>query len=151
MNGWLWLHLSLIFAGFIGLAAAVGSAVLYLWQSSQLKSKHPNGTFLKLPSLEMLDRVHFRALVTGVIFFSLGILTGFIWATDLKVLGSLWRDPRVSLSFLTCFLYWIVAGVRITSLRRGQKIAIGTLIVFGLLFITFISTYYAPSSIHPGF
>ena len=151
MSPWLWVHLGLIFAGIAGLATAVGSAVLYLWQSSQIKSKHLGNIFLNLPSLDALDRVHYRALVAGVIFFSLGILTGILWATDLRVVGSLWRDPRVSLSFLTCFLYWVIAGVRITSLRRGQKIAIGTLIVFGLLFITLISTYYAPSSIHSGF
>jgi ABC-type uncharacterized transport system permease subunit len=151
MSPWLWVHFGLILLGLAGLATAVGSAALYLWQSSQLKSKRPGAIFLKLPSLDALDRVHYRALIIGVAFFSLGILTGFFWASDIRAMGSIWRDLKVSLSFLTCFLLWVLAGVRITTIRRGQKIAVGTLIVFALLFLTFFSSYYAPSAFHQGF
>ena len=149
-DAWFWIHIGLLSAGLAGLAASVSSAVLYLWQSSQLKSRHPGVVFLKLPSLDMLDKAHVRTLVAGVILFSLGILSGFFWATDLRELGGIWRDPKVWLSFLTCFLFWGIVSLRLSSLRRGQKIALGTLLAFVLLFVTFMSSYYAPSAFHRG-
>src|SRR3989338_1402445 len=44
---WLALHLGLILSGLAGLLTAVSSAMMYLLQSAQLKSKHPGKTFFK--------------------------------------------------------------------------------------------------------
>ncbi len=150
VDGWFWMHISFIFLGLAGFVTALSSAVMYLLQSSQLKSKHPGKTFLKLPALDALDKIHFRSLVGGVILFSLGILSGVYWARDLREFGQIVRDPKVLLSLLTCLMYWMIVGLRISALRRGQKIAAGTLIVFLLLFVTMMSSYYAPSSFHRG-
>lgn len=144
---WFWFHTSLILSGFAGLIIAVSGAVMYLLQSAQLKSKHLGRIFLKLPSLNALDRLHFSALSWGVILFSLGILSGILWAKDMKELGEVLKDPKVVLSFLTCLLYWVVLSFRLSALRRGQKIAVGTVLVFALLFVTF----FAPSGFHKGF
>ena len=150
LNIWFWIHISLFLSGVLGLVTALGTAVLYLWQSAQLKSKHPGKVFFRLPALDTLDRLHFRALGAGVILFSLGILSGLFWASDLKAWRDILRDPKVILSFFTCFLYWVLLCLRLSALRRGQKIAFGTLLAFALLFITFISSYFAPSSFHRG-
>ncbi len=149
-DAWFWMHIGFIFCGLAGLVTAVSAAMMYLLQSSQLKSKHPGKTFLKLPALDTLDKIHFRSLVGGVILFSLGILSGLYWATDLQELGQIIRDPKVLLSLLTCSMYWAIVGLRFSALRRGQKIALGTLTVFVLLFLTMMSSYYAPSSFHRG-
>ena len=149
-DAWFWTHVGFLCVALSGLVMAVISALLYLWQSHQLKSKDPGGAFFNLPALNTLEKVHFRALAAGVVFFSLGILSGFFWASDLREMGSLWRDPKVTLSFLTCSLYWVILSLRLSALGRGQKIAAGTLVVFVLLFATFLSSYYAPSSFHRG-
>jgi ABC-type uncharacterized transport system permease subunit len=150
VDGWLWAHFGLILAGFVGLATAVFSAALYLWQSSQLKSKHPGRSFMRLPSLDALDTVHFRALVWGVGLFSLGLFAGVVWATDLRELGGVLRDSRAVLSLITCVLFWAIVSLRLSALRRGQKIAAGTLIVFLLLFLTIASSYVVPGTFHGG-
>lgn len=144
---WHWTHISLMLAGFAGLIVAVFSAGIYLFQSYQLKSKHLRPAVFKLPSLDILDRVHFRSLSFGVIFFSLGILAGFFWAHDLQGMSEIFRDPKVILSFFTCLLYWLVFLVRLSALRRGQKIAAGTVLAFGLLVVTFLSNHHAPMAI----
>ena len=138
---WLWLHLGLILSGLAGLLTAVSSAMMYLLQSAQLKSKHPGGLFFKLPSLDSLDRVHFVSLVWGILLFSLGILSGVLWAQNLRELGQVLGDKKVILSLATCFLYWGILAMRFSSLRRGQKIAIGTVFVFILLFVTIVSSH----------
>ena len=147
-NLWLWTHLGLILIGFAGLASAVLSAALYLWQSFQLKSKHPGASFMSLPSLDALDRVHFRSLIAGLIFFTLGLLAGLIWAGDLRELGALWRDPRAILSILTCLFFWIIVSVRLSTLRRGQKMAVSTVIAFTLLSLAVVSSHVVPGTFH---
>ncbi len=148
---WLWLHTGLILTGFTSLIIAFSSALMYILQSAQLKSRQPGRIFSKLPSLNTLDRLHFTSLSWGVILFSLGVLSGFFWATNMKELHEILRDPKVILSFVTCAMYWTILSFRLSALRRGQKIAAGTVIIFVLLFITFISSQFAPTGFHKGF
>jgi ABC-type transport system involved in cytochrome c biogenesis permease subunit len=147
---WLWTHFGLVLAGLAGLLGAVLSAALYLWQSSQLKSKHPGASFMRLPSLDALDRAHVRSLIAGVVLFTFGLLAGLVWAGDLRALGGLWRDPRAILSLITCLLFWAIVSLRLSTLRRGQKIAASTLIVFLLLSLTIASSYVVPGAFHGG-
>ncbi len=142
---WLWIHLGLIFTGFFFLAAAGAAALMYLFQSAQLKSHHPNALSLRLPSLDSIDRLHLLALFWGILFFSLGILTGLLWANESHALANVFRLPKVSLSLVTCLAYWAVWAVRVSALRRGQKIAYSTLLLGGLLVLTFVSAYAVPA------
>ena len=148
---WLKLHTGLMLAGFAGLITAVSAALMYLIQSRQLKSKHIGNASFKLPPLETLDRVHFRALVWGVILFSLGILCGFFSARDRQELMEVLKDPKVDLSFAACAAYWVILGLRLSSLRRGQKIAGGTVLVFILLFAILAGVYFTPQGFHKGY
>ena len=150
-DAWFWTHVGFLCVALSGLVLAVLSAILYLWQSHQLKSKHPGQAFFKLPALDTLEKIHFRALAAGVVFFSLGILSGFFWASDIRAMRIVWHDPKVTLSFLTCALYWMIVSLRLSALRSGQKIATGALVVFALLFVTLLSSYYAPSTFHRWF
>jgi ABC-type uncharacterized transport system permease subunit len=150
-RGWLGAHIGFMTAGFAALALAAAAALMYLLQSSQLKSKHLGKAFLKLPSLGALDRLHFRSLCLGVIFFSAGILTGVFWASDLKELPQLVKDPKVLLSFFTAFLYWVILAFRLSSLRRGQKIAACTVLVLVFLLVTLMSSHYLPAGVGKAF
>ena len=150
-SGWLWLHLSFILTGFSSLIIAVSSALMYLLQSAQLKSKHPGKIFLKLPALDTLDRIHFRALAWGVILFSLGSLMGFLWVKNANDLKQVLRDPTVILSFVTCLIYWVILSFRLSALRRGQKIAISTILVFVLIFLTLLTSSIGSTGFHRGF
>ena len=147
-NGWLWVHFGPILAGLAGLAAAVSSAALYLWQSHQLKSKHPGPSLMRLPSLDALDKVHVRSLIVGAGLFSLGLFAGVVWAGDLRELRSVLRDPRAVLSLITCLMIWAIVSLRLSSLQRGQKIAAGTLIVFFLLSLAIVSSHIMPGALH---
>ncbi|OIO36078.1 MAG: hypothetical protein AUJ72_06180 [Candidatus Omnitrophica bacterium CG1_02_46_14] len=150
-SSWLWLHLSFILTGFSSLMIAASSALMYLLQASQLKSKRLGKIFVKLPSLDTLDRMHFRSLAWGVVLFSLGALIGILWANKTDELRQVFKDPTVILSFLTCFMYWVVLGFRLSALRRGQKIVLSTVIVFVLLFLTILTSNIAPTGFHRGF
>ena len=149
-DGWLWLHISFFILGVAGLATAVVSAGIYLWQSAELKSKHPGRAFFKLPSLDKLDKIHEVALGWGLVLFTLGILSGVFWAQRFQGVGCIFKDPKVLLSFITCFFYWLIFSFRLFTLRRGHKIAIGTLLSTVLLVLTFVSSHYLATLVHWG-
>ena len=66
---------------------------------------------------------------------------------DLKELPQLVKDPKVLLSFFTAFLYWVILAFRLSSLRRGQKIAFGTVLVLAFLLVTLMSSHYLPAGL----
>lgn len=142
---WFLLHAGFIFCGFAGFLAAVSSALMYLAQSAQLKSKHLGRVFVRLPSLGTLDRIHSRSLLIGVVLFSIGILCGLFWAGRLNGREFLLRDPKVILSFFTCGLYCLILVLRLSNVRRGHKIALGTVIAFAALIATFVSAHTTPA------
>lgn len=138
---WLWAHLAFVFSGLTIFAIAVSSAALYLFQSRQLKSHRPGRFFLGLPSLDVLDRIHTYSLVTGVILFSVGLLSGLFFAETKSKIALLGKDPTVTLSITACILYWAIVAIRLSSLSRGRKIAISTLGVFALLFLAVLNAH----------
>lgn len=149
-ENWLWVHITLLVTGLMCLIMAVASALMYLLQSAQIKSKHLGKVFLRLPSLDTLDRLHFYYLSAGVIFFSLGLVSGIFWARDLKRIEQIFSDPMAILSFITCVLYWVILSLRASSIRRGQKIAAGTVFASFLLLVTLLSSTFVPSGFHKG-
>lgn len=147
---WLRLHLGFLLAGLASLIVSVSAALMYLWQSAQLKSRRPGQPFVMLPPLANLDRVHFRSLLWGVVLFSLGIAAGVGWAKDRHVLSAVWHDPKALLSLAGCLLCWVVVSIRLSAMRRGQKIAIGTLVAGIILLLAIGSVHVAPGAIHGG-
>lgn len=145
---WRWIHVGLIVGSMACFFIAVTCAVLYLFQSSQLKSKHVGKVFFKLPSLAVLDRAHFIYSGIGVVFFTLAILSGAFWATFRREPWLMLKEPTVLLSLVTCAFYWVIVGMRASAFTRGKKIAAGTVVIFLLLFLTVLSTYCPISVFH---
>ncbi len=150
-ENWFWIHIALLVTGLMGLLMAVASAFLYLLQSAQIKSKRLGKIFSNLPSLDALDRIHFYYLSAGVIFFTLGLLSGVFWARALHASKQILKDPMAILSFVTCLIYWVILSLRLSTLSRGQKIAAGTVFAFFLLIATLISSVIPSPGFHKGF
>jgi ABC-type uncharacterized transport system permease subunit len=79
VSPWLPIHLGLMFAGIAGFALSSVVGVVYLWARGRLKAKKFAGMG-RLPSLEVLDRIQFRAMLFGFVFLTLGIGAGGVWA-----------------------------------------------------------------------
>ena len=79
VSPWLPIHLGLMFAGIGGFALSSVVGVVYLWARGRLKQKNFSGIG-RLPSLEVLDRIQFRAMLFGFVFLTLGIGAGGVWA-----------------------------------------------------------------------
>lgn len=136
-SGWLGLHIATIFLGYTGFFLTFVAAVMYLIQERELKSKRPQAFYYRLPSLEVLDELYYRSLVFGLPFLSLGILTGFVWAS--RAWTGPWElDPKILASLITWLIYLVLFSTRLSGSWRGRRAAYIAILGFGAVMVTFL-------------
>jgi cytochrome c-type biogenesis protein CcsB len=134
---WLPIHVLFAFVGDAIFALACCAGVLYLMQERFLKSKRAGGLANRLPSLEVLDEINYRALTIGFPLLTIGIVTGAVWAE--YAWGSYWRwDPKENWSLITWLLYAALLHQRLAIKWRGKKAAVMAIVGFGAALFTFL-------------
>jgi ABC-type uncharacterized transport system permease subunit len=146
VSPWLPIHLGLTFAGIAGFALSSVVGIVYLWARGRLKAKkfaHMN----RLPSLEVLDRIQFRAMLFGFVFLTLGIGAGGAWAA--VTLAEPWEvDPKVWFTLLIWAWYGAALQVRVVAGRRGRWTAIFSIVGFGGLLFSLVGLNFLLSGWH---
>lgn len=124
---WMKIHVPANFIGYgtFALAAMVGVAYL-------VKSK---GVFVdRLPSLEVLDDIMYKAIAVGFAFFTIATILGALWAAD--AWGGYWSwDPKETWALIVWLNYAAWLHMRLMKGLRGQIAAWWA--VIGLLVTTF--------------
>jgi cytochrome c-type biogenesis protein CcsB len=143
-SGWLGVHTSLAVLGDSAFAFAFIVSIMYLIQERQLKAKHLGAIFHRLPSLDIMDTLGYRALTFGWPLFTLGMITGSIWANS--AWGSYWSwDPKETWSLITWVIYLVLLHLR-TIGWRGKKMAF--LSILGFIFV--LVSFFVVSRIEMG-
>ncbi len=143
---WLPIHLGLVFAGIAGFALSSAVGVVYLWTRRRLKSKRFDGLG-RLPSLEVLDRIQFRAMLFGFTFLTLGIGAGGAWAA--ASLEQTWAiDPKILFTLLIWLWYGAALQVRLVLGRRGRWTALFSIAGFGGLVFSLLGVNFLLSGWH---
>ena len=128
---WLGLHTSVSFLGYAAFVITFACGLMYLIQERQLKLKRLGAIFHRLPPLDVMDTISYRALSIGWPLFTLGMITGSIWAES--AWGTYWGwQPKETASLLVWVLYLAVLHLR-TIGWRGRKMA--WLSIAGFLFV----------------
>jgi cytochrome c-type biogenesis protein CcsB len=124
---WMKIHVPANFIGYgtFSLAAMVSSAYL-------LKS---NGYLVdRLPSLEVLDDVMYKAIAVGFAFFTIATILGALWAAE--AWGGYWSwDPKETWALIVWLNYAAWLHMRLMKGLRGRAAAWWGLV--GLLVTTF--------------
>jgi len=134
-SGWLGIHTSFAVLGDSAFAFAFIVSIMYLIQEHQLKSKHLGAIFHRLPSLDIMDTLGYKALTFGWPLFTIGMLTGSIWANS--AWGSYWSwDPKETWSLITWVIYLALLHLR-TIGWRGRKMALLSILGFVFVLVSF--------------
>lgn len=144
---WLPVHagVSIIAYGFFSLAFCGG--LMYLLQENELKSKRFGYFFSRLPSLDALDQLNNHCLTIGFAFFTLGIVTGSIWAR--QAWGTYWQwDPKETWSLITWFVYLAQVHQRFTVGWRGKRAAGMAIIGFAAVTFSLWGVSYLLGGVH---
>jgi cytochrome c-type biogenesis protein CcsB len=151
-SAWLPVHVTAAFLGNAVLALAFCVSLVYLLRERQLKEKRMRIDVFsrRLPSLETLDQLNYRALVWGFPLLTLGIVTGALFAKH--TWGSFWSwDEREIFSLITWGLYAGLLEARMVAGWRGRRAATVTIVGFAVLLVSFVFGHLIfPGSKHGG-
>lgn len=140
-GGWLLIHIASIFLGYTAFFLTFVAAVMYLFQERELKSKKPRAFYYRLPSLELCDELSYRSLIIGLPFLSVGILTGFVWAS--RAWKGPWEfDPKILASVVTWLIFLLLFSGRLSGAWRGRRAAYVAIFGFAAMMVTFLGVSF---------
>ena len=124
---WMKIHVPANFIGYGTFALAAMVAVAYLLKS--------NGKLVdRLPELEVLDDIMYKAIAVGFTFFTIATILGGLWAAE--AWGGYWSwDPKETWALIVWLNYAAWLHMRLMKGLRGQIAAWWALV--GLLITTF--------------
>jgi cytochrome c-type biogenesis protein CcsB len=124
---WMKIHVPANFIGYGTFALAAMVAIAYLLKSKGLLAD-------RLPSLELLDDVMYKAIAVGFAFFTIATILGALWAAE--AWGGYWSwDPKETWALIVWLNYAAWLHMRLMKGLRGQVAAWWALV--GLLVTTF--------------
>jgi cytochrome c-type biogenesis protein CcsB len=136
-SAWLGIHTVLAILGSVAFSMAFLAGLMYLIQERFLKSKKFNAIYYKLPSLDVLDDLNYRAIFMGFPLLTVGIISGSIWAE--YAWGAFWStDPKQTWALITWLFYAAMLVGRLSFGWRAKKAAYLAIIGFVGVVFTFI-------------
>lgn len=142
---WLFIHIGFIklFLGAAFIALGIGSIIL-LRTAGFGKDR-----FARLPDDRSLDGTAYRCMALALIFDTLGIVAGAIWAQD--AWGRYWSWDKLEIwsliTWLSIALTLHVRGPFRTSPRTNSLLTIATFVV---AFLTFFGIPFVTTALHKG-
>ena len=127
---WMKIHVPANFIGYGTFALAAMVGVAYLLKSKSVLAD-------RLPSLEVLDDIMYKAIAVGFAFFTIATILGALWAAE--AWGGYWSwDPKETWALIVWLNYAAWLHMRLMKGLRGQVAAwwaIGGLLVTSFAFL----------------
>ncbi|MEW6376072.1 MAG: c-type cytochrome biogenesis protein CcsB [Thermodesulfobacteriota bacterium] len=140
-SDWLFYHVVTSFLGYAAFTISFGVSVLYLlkkmnWARNSL-----------LPDHRTLEDINYKALIVGFLLFTIGIITGAIWAN--YAWGTYWSwDPKETWSLITWIVYAMLLHGRYSGRWMGQKMVYFSIVGFLAVLFTYWGVNYLISGLH---
>ncbi|MCG8529327.1 MAG: cytochrome c biogenesis protein CcsA [Desulfovibrionales bacterium] len=142
------LHIGTLFLSFGLLAMAFGAGILFTRLEAKIKAKEPLNDFEKeLPALTTFDKVNQLAVIAGFPLYTVGLITGFIWAR-IEWGRTLSGDPKEIVSLGVWFIYAWLFHQRLVMGWRGRKAAKAAIWIFGICIFSLIGINIFTSTHH---
>lgn len=142
---WLFIHIGFIklFMGAAFVALGLAAVVLMRWADLG------QARLARMPEDAALDRTAYRCMALALIFDTLGVVAGAIWAQD--AWGRYWSwDPLEVWSLVT----WLTIGLMLhlrASFRTGPAINAGMIVAtWCIAFFTFFGIPFVSTNMHKG-
>lgn len=138
---WGLLHGTFLLLAAVGLTVGAVASLMYLVQTWRLRSKAAPGSGLKMLSLERLADMNRRAVTWSFPLISAGLLVGIVLLAQYKGPSLGWTAPRVISTAGLWLAFLALVLVRYVANSSNRRIAVLTLIAFGLMLLTLASAH----------
>ncbi len=140
---WMKIHVPANFVGYGAFALAAMLGVAYL-----LVEKKPEGVLAKrLPSLDQLDDIMYKAIALGFAFFTVATVLGAMWAAE--AWGGYWSwDPKETWALIVWLNYAAWLHLRLTKGWRGTPLAWWAIVGLFVTLFAFIGVNMFLSGLH---
>ena len=138
---WLKIHVTSMMVASGVLVSSFVFAALYLVKDRSLNARswlHESAASLRLPSLQTLDQLTFRAILLGFPIWTFGTMAGAIWGEH--AWGRWWGwDPKETWAAITWMVYAIYLHAHSLQAWRGRR----TALIATAGFVSILVTLYA--------
>jgi ABC-type transport system involved in cytochrome c biogenesis permease subunit len=138
---WRFLHYALLLLAAVGVCVGFVASLMYLLQAQRLKAKALTSDSVRLLSLERLEAMNRRAINLAFPLLTAGVLIGLALMNDRSQGPTSWTDPRILGGLLLWLLFAVVLYLRYAVHLPGRRLAVLTIVAFGLLLFTLASTH----------
>lgn len=140
---WMKIHVPTNFIGYGAFALAAMVGVAYL-----LMERKPDGFLAsRLPSLEQLDDVMYKAIALGFAFFTVATVLGAMWAAE--AWGGYWSwDPKETWALIVWLNYAAWLHLRLTKGWRGRPLAWWAIVGLFVTLFAFLGVNMFLSGLH---
>ncbi|MDH5784203.1 MAG: c-type cytochrome biogenesis protein CcsB [Chromatiales bacterium] len=140
---WMKIHVPANFVGYGAFALAAMLGVAYL-----LIDRKPGGLLARrLPSLEILDDIMYKAIALGFAFFTVATVLGAMWAAE--AWGGYWSwDPKETWALIVWLNYAAWLHLRLTKGWRGVPLAWWAIVGLFVTLFAFLGVNMFLSGLH---
>ena len=139
-SSWMYFHVLFLALAYGMFFVTFVAGLLYLFQERELKSKKPRTFYYRLPSLDLLDDLFYKFLISGFGFMTLGLLAGIIWAEQK---WTNWHtDAKVIAALVTWCIYLALLYLRTSAGWRGKRAALINVAGFLSVIFTLVSASF---------
>ncbi|TDJ03504.1 MAG: c-type cytochrome biogenesis protein CcsB [Deltaproteobacteria bacterium] len=139
-------HILITFLGQAIFTLAFFVGLLYLFEQNRIKSKKISLFLKKFPSLSTLDSINNKCLLIGFPVLTIGLALGIIISKSTWGVFLRWQQKEIW-AIITWFLYAFLIYSRLGIGWKGRKAAVGAIVGFIVIVITFIALGYLSAGV----
>lgn len=128
-------HVASALLGYTAISLSAVYGLLYLMLYHDIKASRFGVIYMRLPNLEMLEKMSRKAEVFGFLMLTVAIVIGLLWLPQAFETFS-YLDPKL----VGTMIIWLIYGVALTAKRmlgwQGRKTMILSLIGFAFVFLS---------------
>ncbi len=132
---WASAHGLLILLAGVGVCVGFLASVMYFVQVYRLRSKTLPGQGIKLLSLERLELMNRRAILAAFPLLTLGLVVGVAIQIQQGEIHDGWTSPKILSALGLWLVFAILLYLRYAVHVRGQRVALLTIVAFGVLLV----------------
>ncbi|MDI6809583.1 MAG: cytochrome c biogenesis protein CcsA [Candidatus Eisenbacteria bacterium] len=142
-SAWFQVHVLLTLLSYAAFAFAFSTGLMYFMLSHEIAVKRMGRVFVRLPSLDSLDHIGYRAVSIGFPLLTLGVVAGGLWAE--RVWGSFFRmEIKEVWTFATWIIYAAYLHSRLAAGWQGKRAALLSIVGFLACMLSFVGGSLLP-------